>query len=284
MIQAINNMVMKRYIIRFFLLAAFVFTTIGVQAQNDPASLEAMIQNHKQVRGVLEVRLAAEVGLLKYHKINAEKVNDYRVVSDTLDRYRRCMNIVDLILKTGVTAIHTVNASERVSANIKGYWKLVDTYTNKILLHGAVWPTDTIILTTSKKTVEAIEAEAKQLKSSYNDFLLLIGGKNSPKETRVLDLMECLDKINTSIDNIDDCVAAAYTELWGYMTVRMGFWKKEIYRAKSMQEILNGAYGDWVKAQAKAYTCLQEKKSYTPKQSLGGGGLLGERRRKEQSI
>jgi len=284
MIQAINNMVMKRYIIRFFLLAAFVFTTIGVQAQNDPASLEAMIQNHKQVRGVLEVRLAAEVGLLKYHKINAEKVNDYRVVSDTLDRYRRCMNIVDLILKTGATAFHTVNASKRVSANIKGYWELVDTYTNKILLHGAVWPTDTIILTTSKKTVEAIEAEAKQLKSSYNDFLLLIGGKNSPKETRVLDLMECLDKINTSIDNIDDCVAAAYTELWGYMTVRMGFWKKEIYRAKSMQEILNGAYGDWVKAQAKAYTCLQEKKSYTPKQSLGGGGLLGERRRKEQSI
>lgn len=29
-----------------------------------------------------------------------------------------------------------------------------------------------------------------------------------------------------------------------------------------MKEILNGAYGDWVKAQAKAYTCLQEKKSY----------------------
>ena len=51
-----------------------------------------------------------------------------------------------------------------------------------------------------------------------------------------------------------------------------------------MQEILNGAYGDWVKAQVKAYTCLQEKKSYTPKQTLGGGGLLGERRRKEQSI
>lgn len=277
-------MVMKRNIIRFILLTAFIITAMGMQAQNDPGSLEAMIQNHKQVRGLMEVRVAAEVGLLKYHKINAQKVNDYRVVSDTLDRYRRCMNIVDLILKTGATAFHTVNASKRVTANIKGYWELVDTYTNKILLHGAVWPSDTIILHTSKKTVEAIEAEAKQLKSSYNDFVLLVGGKNSPKETKVLDLMECLDKINTSIDNIDDCIAAAYTELWGYMTVRMGFWKKEIYRAKSMKEILNGAYGDWVKAQAKAYTCLQEKKSYTPKQTLGGGGLLGERRRKEQSI
>ena len=277
-------MVMKRNIIRLILLVAFMISAAGVQAQNDPTSLEAMIQNHKQVRGLLEIRLAAEVGVLKYHKINAQKVNDYRVVSDTLDRYRRCMNIVDLILKTGATAFHTVNASKRVTANVKGYWELVDTYTNKILLHGAVWPSDTIILTTSKKTVNTIEEEAKQLMSSYNEFATLIGGKNSPKETKVLDMMECLDKINTSIDNIDDCIAAAYTELWGYMTVRMGFWKKEIYRAKSMQEILNGAYGDWVKAQAKAYTCLQEKKSYTPKQTLGGGGLLGERRRKEQSI
>ena len=277
-------MVMKRYFIRFILLAAFMISAVGANAQNDPGSLEAMIQNHKKVRGLLEIRLAAEAGLLKYHKINAQKVNDYRVVSDTLDRYRRCMNIVDLILKTGATAFHTVNASKRVTANVKGYWELVDTYTNKILLHGAVWPSDTIILTTSKKTVNTIEEEAKQLMSSYNEFATLIGGKNSPKETKVLDMMECLDKINTSIDNIDDCIAAAYTELWGYMTVRMGFWKKEIYRAKSMQEILNGAYGDWVKAQAKAYTCLQEKKSYTPKQTLGGGGLLGERRRKEQSI
>lgn len=189
-----------------------------------------------------------------------------------------------LILKTGATAFHTVNASQRVSANIKGYWNLVDTYTNKILLHGAIWPSDTIILTTSKKTVKAIESEAKELKSSYNDFVLLVGGKNSPKETKVLDMMECLDKINTSIDNIDNYIAAAYLELWGYMNVRMGFWKKEIYRARSMKEILNGAYGDWVKAQAKAYTCLQEKKSYQPKQTLGGGGLLGERRRKDQSI
>ena len=277
-------MVMKRNIFRFFLLATFMIVAVGAKAQGDPASLEAMIQNHKKVREVLEIRAAAEIGLLKYHKINAQKVNDYRVVSDTLDRYRRCMNIVDLILKTGATAFHTVNASKRVSANIKGYWELVDTYTNKILLHGAVWPSDTIILRTSKKTVKTIEEEAKQLKSSYNDFLLLVGGKNSPKETKVLDLMECLDKINTSIDNIDDCIAAAYTELWGYMTIRMGFWKKEIYRAKSMKEILDGAYGDWIKAQAKAYTCLQEKKSYTPRQPLGGGGLLGERRRKEQAI
>lgn len=221
-----NNKVMRRNIIRYILVVISFFSVLGVQAQGDVASLEAMIKNHKQVRGLLEVRVAAELGVLEYHKLNAKKVNDYRAVSDTLDRYRRCFDVVDLILKTGATAFHTVNASKRVSANIKGYWNLVDTYTNKILLHGAIWPSDTIILTTSKKTVKAIEAEAKELKSSYNDFVLLVGGKNSPKETKVLDLMECLDKINTSIDNIDNYIAAAYLELWGYMNVRMGFWKK----------------------------------------------------------
>ena len=147
---------MRRNIIRYIFVVISFFCVHGVQAQGDFTSLEMMIKNHKQVRGLLEVRAAAELGVLEYHKLNAKKVNDYRVVSDTLDRYRRCFDVVDLILKTGATAFHAVNASQRVSANIRGYWNLVDTYTNKILLHGAIWPSDTIILTTSKKTVKAI--------------------------------------------------------------------------------------------------------------------------------
>lgn len=274
---------MENNIKRLFLCLAFFMSFFGAKAQ-DFGSLEAMIQNHKQVRGVLEIRAAAELGVAKFHKESSKKVNEYRVVNDTLDRYRRCFDIVDLILKTGATAFHTVNTYKRVSANLKGYWDLVDTYTNKILLHGAIWPSDTIIFTTSKRTINEIESEAKALQQSYYDFALLLGGKNSPKETKVLDMMECLDKINTSMDNIDNSIAAAYMELWGYMTCRMGFWKKEIYRAKSMKDIVNGAYGDWVKSQTKAYNCLLEKKTVKPEQPLGGGGLLGEYRRKNQAI
>ena len=275
---------METRTMRYAILCFLLLVATGIKADTDYSSVEAMISNHKTERTVLEIRTLAELGVLKMHKKSAEKVNDYRVVSDTLDRYRRCFDIVDLILQSTSTAFHTVNVYNRISNNVKGYWNLVDTYNNKILLHGAVWPCDTIIFTTSKKTFQTIEAEAKELKNSYMSFAALLGGKMSPKESKVLDLMECLDKINTSMDNIDNAVAAAYTELWGYMTVRMGFWKKEIYRAKSMKEIVNGCYGDWIKAQAKAYTCLQEKRTYTPRQSLGGGGLIGERRRKEQSI
>ena len=103
---------MRRNIIRYILVVISFFSVLGVQAQGDVASLEAMIKNHKQVRGLLEVRVAAELGVLEYHKLNAKKVNDYRAVSDTLDRYRRCFDVVDLILKTGATAFHRVNASK----------------------------------------------------------------------------------------------------------------------------------------------------------------------------
>lgn len=271
---------LKRYL---FAMAMFL-VALGVDAQSDPASLEAMISNHKQVRGLLELRAIAELGVYNYHKKSARQVREYKTVADTLDRYRRCFDIVDLLLKGTATAFHSVNTYNRVKGNITGYWNLVDTYTNKILLHGAVWPSDTIILTTSKRTVNEVVDEAEELYKSYTEFVLLVGGKNSPKETRTLDLMECLDKINTSMDKIDETIASAYLDLWGYMTVRMGFWKKEIYRAKSMREIVNGAYGRWVKSQVEALNCLLEKRSYTTGQPLGGSGLLGERRRKEESI
>lgn len=45
---------MRRNIIRYILVVISFFSVLGVQAQGDIASLEAMIKNHKQVRGLLE--------------------------------------------------------------------------------------------------------------------------------------------------------------------------------------------------------------------------------------
>ena len=74
---------MRRNIIRYIFVVISFFCVHGVQAQGDFTSLEMMIKNHKQVRGLLGVRAAAELGVLEYHKLNAKKVNDYRTVSDT---------------------------------------------------------------------------------------------------------------------------------------------------------------------------------------------------------
>lgn len=279
-----RNLYMSIHTRRYLLAVILLLSALGIKAQSDIASLEAMISNHKQIRGLLEYRALAELGLYNYHTKVSKEVKEYKVVNDTLDTYRRCFDIIDLLLKGTATAFHGSATYNRIKANLTGYWKLVDTYNNKILLRGAVWTSDTIILSTSKRTVEQVADEVKEIYKSYQDFLLIMGEKYSPKETRALDLMVCLDKINSSMDKIDESVAAAYLDLWSYMTVRLGFWKKEIFRARTLREIAEDAFGRWVKSQVSAHRCLIEKKSYTPRQPLGGGGLLGERRRKEEAI
>ena len=53
---------MRRNIIRYILVVISFFFVLGVQAQGDVASLEAMIKNHRQVRGLLDVGVAADRG------------------------------------------------------------------------------------------------------------------------------------------------------------------------------------------------------------------------------
>lgn len=88
--------------------------------------------------------------------------------------------------------------------------------------------------------------------------------------------MTILGDINNSIDEIDDSIRRSYTELWAYMTVRMGFWKKEIFMARSIKDIANDALGRWLGNSIQAFECLEQHRSFqhTP---LGGGGIIGGR-------
>lgn len=270
--------------LQYLFIGLLCFVAQVTKAQTDPASLEMMISNHKDVREVLEARNIAELVVYNYHKKVKKSVKEYRNESDTLDAYRRAFDVIDLLLKGTATAFHTVNSYQRIKSNLSGYWKLIDTYNDEILSKLDIWPTDSILFTTTKSTIETVTKESKELYKSYSDFFLVVGGEYAIKESSTRDMMVCLDDINAHMDRIDQCISEAYLKLWGYMTVRLGFWKKDIFRAKSMKQIADGCYGRWVKAQVAALNCLWGKKSYVTSHPLGGGGLLGEQRRKRTKI
>lgn len=96
-------------------------------------------------------------GVYEYHKESSKKITDYRKIEDQLDKYKRGFEILDLVLQGTATAFHGVNTYHSIKRNIEGYWKLVDTYHDKILSHGAVWSSDTLILNTSSRTVDEIK-------------------------------------------------------------------------------------------------------------------------------
>ena len=48
-----------------------------------------------------------------------------------------------------------------------------------------------------------------------------------------------LSSINQSLDNIKKHLNKAYFDTWKYIQVRIGYWKRQVYRAKTKQEIKN---------------------------------------------
>lgn len=67
------------------------FAQFGI---TDPASLEAMIGNHKKVRTILEIRAATEIGVYNMHKSSNEVVQDYEKMHNQLDRYKRYFDMI----------------------------------------------------------------------------------------------------------------------------------------------------------------------------------------------
>ena len=59
------------------------------------------------------------------------------------------------------------------------------------------------------------------------------------------DLILVLSSINQSLDNIKKHQNKAYFDTWKYIQVRIGYWKRQVYRAKTKQEIIEGALGRW---------------------------------------
>ena len=220
---------------------------------------------------------ATELGVEQAHEGSQKSIEGYQESSKRLDKYKRCFDIIDLILNGTATAFHGVRTYQSCSSNIKSYLQLLNEYEEKILLKGKIWSSDTIIYTTSKQTIEDIKSSASSIYKSYIDLSAYLTGT---AECKTESMMLCLQCINENMDAIDASVRNAYLTLWSYMTIRLGFWKKEIFRAKTIREMALEAYDTWKKSQYIAYNNLQNPSTEKHK-ALGGGGILGGRSRED---
>ena len=57
--------------------------------------------------------------------------------------------------------------------------------------------------------------------------------------------MAVVTGINGTLDLIKRHLNSAYFDTWRYIQVRIGYWKAEVYMAKTIPEIIEGAYGRW---------------------------------------
>ena len=232
----------SRYI--FALVTLFVlFPTVSkAQYGFDVPSVEAYINDHKQQRSLLLVRSTLEASNKLLHDYTSDANIGFKDINAQLDRYTRAFDVIVVLYQSLRTSLNVYSTYETVSDRIGDYKDMLQDFNKKCLERGNIVSTDTLIITINARAIAKIGDECDNLYRSVSDLVLYVTGAAACSTS---DLLLVLNNINASLDNIKKHLNKAYFETWKYIQVRIGYWKRQVYRAKTKQEIINDAFGRW---------------------------------------
>lgn len=208
----------------------------------DAASVEAYINDHKEQRSLLLVRSTLEASNKLLHDYSSKANIDYKDINRELDKYTRAFDVIDVLYQSLRTSLNLYNTYETISDRVIDYKDMLNDFNRKCLKQGNIVSTDTQIIAINVRAIGKIADEGNNLYRSVSDLVLYATGAAACSTS---DLLLILTNINNSLDNIRKHLNNAYFETWKYIQVRIGYWKRQVYRAKTMQEIVNDAFGRW---------------------------------------
>lgn len=230
--------------VKYILLSLFMALPLASHAQLgfDVVSVEAYIADHKTQRSLLLVRSTLESSNKLLHDYSSDANVDYKELNVDLDRYTRAFDVIDVLYQSLRTSLNAVSTYETISDRISDYKEMLEAYKKKCLDKGNIVSTDTLIITINLKMLQKIADEGDNLYKSVSDLILYATGAAACSTS---DLLLVLNSVNTSMDNIRLHLNTAYFETWKYIQVRIGYWKRQVYRAKTKKEIANDAFSRW---------------------------------------
>ena len=233
---------MKQYLIIGLLLITLLPEAAKAQWTFDIVSVEAYINDHKKQRSLLLARSTLEYSNKLLHEYSRDEVGNYKELNIDLDRYTRAFDVIDVMYQSLRTVLNVKNTYNTVSDRISDYKNMLGAYNEKILQHGRVDPSDLLIITINERAIRDIAHDGEQLYKSVSDLVLYATGAAA---CSTADLLMVLESVNRSLDDIERHLNQAYIETWRYIQVRIGYWKAKIYRERTKQEIIDGAFGRW---------------------------------------
>ena len=225
-----------------FLLMMLSPSVARAQWSFDFLSVEALIDDHKRVRSVLLARSGIEQANELLHQYSSEANVEYDSLNVKLDKYTKCFDVIDLIYNGGVTVINIKNTYDDVSDRIGQLKDLLQDFTTKLTLRGNIVSSDTIILNACQQAVAQVLEDGKQLSTSLADIALYAIGA---KHTTTADLFATMECINRSLENIRAVIDHTYYVVYKYATIRLNYFKRTLYRSKTISEMANDAFARW---------------------------------------
>ena len=99
-----------------------------------------------------------------------------------------------------------------------------------------------LIIKVNRNLLERLSEEGQGIYRSFSDLVLYATGAAACSAS---DLLVIIESINRALDNIRMHLNRAYFETWRYIQVRIGYWKAQVYQAKTIPEIVEDAFGRW---------------------------------------
>ena len=237
---------MKNKFFLYKMLCLLFFIPMSAKAQFgfDVVSVEAYINDHKEQRSLLLVRSTLEASNKLLHDYSSDANISYKDINLELDKYTRAFDVIDVLYQSLRTSLNAYNTYETVSDRISDYKGMLKDFNEKCLSRGNIVSTDTLIISINVRALAKIADEGDNLYRSVSDLVLYATGAAACSTSALLTV---LNAINQSLDNIKKHLNTAYFETWKYIQVRMGYWKAQVYRAKTKQEIIEGALERWLR-------------------------------------
>ena len=223
-------------------MLCFVSNTAKAQWSFDVPTIEAYISDHKNQRSLLLARATLEHSNALLHEYSKTANVNYKEISIELDKYTRAFDVIDLLYQTLRTSLNTYDTYNTIHDRVIDYKNLLEDYYEKCLSRGNIVSTDTLIISINYHMLENIADECENIYKSFSDLVLYATGAAACSTSN---LMLVITSINQSLDNIQKQLNTSYISTWKYIQVRIGYWKAQVYRAKTINEIIQGAYGRW---------------------------------------
>lgn len=228
------------------ILAALLFfmLSLAVHAQDyDFGTVEALISDHKKMETKLAARTLLEYENKLKHQIAMDKTIEYDSIGKRLDNYIKCFEIIELLYTSGKIFMNAKNTyNDVVNVYMPRLKALNENYVERCLKKGSIMTSDSIIIKCYSQMVNIVLREGNNLITSTYDMILYTTGTTSCTRPELISIMR---RINDSMEKIRYQIRSAYFTLWKYITIRTTFWKKSLYRAKSMGDICRERFEVW---------------------------------------
>ena len=237
-----KTMKSKMFLYMAMFLILLIPRTSRAQTAFDIVSVEAYIYDHKEQRSLLLVRSSLEASNKLLHDYSSDANIVYKDINKELDKYTRAFDVIDALYQSLRTSLNVYSTYEIVIDRVTDYKDMLSDFHDKCLARGNIVSTDTLIISINVRAIGKIADEVDNLYRSVCDLVLYATGAAACSAS---DLLTVLNSINQSLDNIKKHLNVAYFETWKYIQVRIGYWKAQVYRAKTKQEIIEGAFARW---------------------------------------